>query len=128
MSGTVLGVFGLLLVAGSMGLWFRRMRNVQIPVDRRGFVACWVVGAALGIYALNADPGWIGGVLAGIAAFAGLFFTVLFFISPQKVAEDVIRVGESLRDFTAIDEDGNEFAMATTAGKPVLLKFFRGHW
>jgi peroxiredoxin len=33
-----------------------------------------------------------------------------------------------LRDFTALDEHGREFALASTAGRPLLLKFFRGHW
>jgi len=128
MSGTVLGIVAFLLLAGSMALWFQRIKSVQIPKDRRGFVATWLFAAALGVYALTAGPGWIGGIAAGIATFAGLLFTALFFISPQKAGDDAIRVGESLRDFTALDEDGNEFAMAATAGHPVLLKFFRGHW
>jgi hypothetical protein len=128
MSGTVLGIVAFLLVAGSMTLWFQRIKSVRIPKDRRGFVATWLFAAALGVYALTADPGWLAGIAAGIATFAGLLFTALFFISPQKVGDDAIRVGESLRDFSARDEDGNEFAMATTAGSPVLLKFFRGHW
>jgi len=128
MSGTSLGVAAFLLVAGSMAEWFRRMQKVQIPEDRRVFVACWVGGAAVGIYALTQGPGWIGGIPAGLAAFAGLLATTLVYISPQKVADDAIRVGESLRGFTALDEDGNEFEIASTAGKPLLLKFFRGHW
>jgi peroxiredoxin len=37
-------------------------------------------------------------------------------------------VGETLRDFSALDENGERFELASTAGRPVLLKFFRGHW
>ena len=128
MSGTVLGILAFALVAGSMALWFQRIQRVQIPKDRRLFVASWAAGGLLGILALTWSPGWIGGLPAGIAAFAGIFFTVLYFISPQKVAENAIRVGEPLRDFTAMDENGDEFAISSTAGKPTLLKFFRGHW
>jgi len=128
MNGIVLGGVALLLLIGSMAVWFQRIKSVQIPEDRSGFVAIWLVAAGLGIYALTLEPGWLGGVPASFSVFGGLLFFALFFISPQKVAEDVIRIGERLRDFTALDEDGNEFAIASTAGKPVLLKFFRGHW
>ncbi len=129
MSGSaVVGVAAFLLLAGSMALWFQRIRSVQIPRDRRGFVACWLLAAGLGVFALAAEPGWLGGVPAGAAAFGGLLFTTLVFISPQKLAADAIRVGESLRDFKALDEHGEEFTLGATAGTPVLIKFFRGHW
>ena len=90
--------------------------------------AVWLLGAGLGVFALTSQPGWVAGVAAGLAVVAGLLFSLLFSISAQRVAADAIRVGEKLRDFSAIDEDRNEFLLATTAGKPVLLKFFRGHW
>jgi hypothetical protein len=111
-----------------MALWAQRIRRVQIPTDRRGFVACWFGGAALGILALTQGAGWVGGIPAGIAALAGAFFSVLVYISPQEVADNAVRVGETLRDFTAPDENGDDFSTASVAGKPVLLKFFRGHW
>jgi hypothetical protein len=124
----MLGIIALLLVAGSMALWFRRIQEVEIPEDRRGYVAFWVGGAALGVIALIQEAGWIGGIPAGIAILAGSFFSVLVLVSPQKAAADAIRVGESLRVFTALDENGDEFSLAGFSGKPVLLKFFRGHW
>ena len=128
MTGIALGVVGFLLVAGAMALWAQRIKRVQIPTDRRGFVACWVGGAALGVLALTQGAGWVGGIPAGIAAVAGTFFSALVYISPQKVADNAVQVGESLRDFTALDENGDDFSIASFAGKPILLKFFRGHW
>ena len=128
MSGTMLGIIALLLVAGSTALWFRRIQKVEIPEDRRGYVAFWIGGAALGVFALIQGAGWIGGIPAGIAVLVGSFFSVLVLVSPQKAADDAIRAGESLRDFTALDENGEEFSLAGLAGKPVLIKFFRGHW
>ncbi len=47
MIGIALGVVAFLLVAGAMALWAQRIKRVQIPTDRRGFVACWVGGAVL---------------------------------------------------------------------------------
>jgi hypothetical protein len=123
-----LAVAAFVLVAGSMTLWFRRIQRVDIPRDRRAFVACWLAGALLGVVALIQGPGWVGGTLAGIAIAAGALFSTLVYISPQKVAGHAIQVGERLRDFTALDEHGDEFSTADVAGKPVLLKFFRGHW
>jgi hypothetical protein len=128
MNGTLFGVLALLLVAGSMALWFRKIKSVQIPEDRRVYVACWAGGAALGAVALTQGAGWVGGIPAGIAALAGTFFSVLVLISPQKVADNAIRVGETLREFTAPDENGDDFSLSSVSGKPVLLKFFRGHW
>jgi peroxiredoxin len=30
--------------------------------------------------------------------------------------------------FSAPDADGREFDLSSLAGRPFLLKFFRGHW
>jgi hypothetical protein len=124
----VLGVLAFLLVAGSMGLWFRRIQRVEVPTDRRGWVASWLLGAALGVAALGSGAGWVGGVAAALAVLAGVFFSVLVAVSAQRAAADAIRVGEMLRDFTALDDRGELFSIASTAGRPLLLKFFRGHW
>jgi hypothetical protein len=80
-----------------MSLWFIRIKRVDIPRDRRGFVASWLLGSGLGIFALTEGAGWLGGVPAFIAALAGIFFCALVYISPQKVADDAVRVGERLR-------------------------------
>ena len=128
MNASLLGLLAFLLVLGSLSLWFVRIQRVQIPEDRRGFVASWLSGAALGVFALMSGPGWLAGAAALVAVFAGLFFSVLYFVSAQRVADGAIRVGEPLRDFSAVDENGETFELASLAGHPVLLKFFRGHW
>ena len=125
---TALGILAFLMLAGSMAIWFRKIQTVQIPENRSAFVATWAIAGLLGVTALVQGVGWIGGIPAGIAAFAGIFFTVLFFISPQKVGSDAIQVGARLPAFNAPDEHGEAFGSASLAGKPVLLKFFRGHW
>jgi hypothetical protein len=128
MSGIAVGIVALLLVAGSFALWGLQIKRVQIPRNRGGFVACWAGGAALGVFALTQDPGWFGGIPAAIAAGAGIFFSVLVIVSPQRVGDNAVKVGESLRSFAVPDENGDEFSIASVAGRPVLLKFFRGHW
>ncbi len=128
MSATILGILAFLALAGSMAIWFRKMQTVQIPENRGGFVATWVIAALLGVTALVQGVGWIGGIPAGIAAVVGIFFTGLFVISPQKVGADAIQVGATLPAFNALDENGEMFESTSIAGKPILLKFFRGHW
>ena len=128
MDGTALGWLAFGLVAGSIALWARGIRRVRLPRNRAGFVAAWLGGLVLGIAAFVQGVSWLGGLPAGLAvAVAGFgLFTVA--ISAQAVAPNAIRVGARLPDLTAPDEDGKLFSLASLAGAPVLLKFFRGHW
>ena len=128
MVGTVLGIGALLCVAGAVGLWFRAAQAVRIPRNRAGFVAVWLGGALLGAVALAQGAGWVGGVPAGLAIVLGGFLCFTVSISRQKLGPGVIAVGEKLREFRALDENGEIFEAASLAGHPVLLKFFRGHW
>ncbi len=128
MSTTALGILAFLMLAGSMAIWFRKIQTVQIPENRGAFVASWAIAGLLGVTALVQGVGWIGGIPAGIAAVVGIFFTLLFLISTQKVGSDAIQVGARLPTFNALDEHGETFESSSIAGKPVLLKFFRGHW
>ncbi len=126
--GTLLGFAALLVIVGSVAIWFRAARQVALPQNRIAFVTAWAGGAVLGLIALLLGPGWLGGVPATLALLAGSFLTVLVGISRQQVASDAVVVGESLRAFTAPDDSGQIFDSASLAGKPTLLKFFRGHW
>ena len=126
--GAILGWIALGLIVGAGALWWRRAMAVSLPRNRTGFVLVWAAGALLGVVALTQGGGWAAGVPAGLAAVVGGFLLLLVAISPQKVGPDAIAVGEALRDFDAPDENGEIFRLATTRGRPLLLKFFRGHW
>jgi peroxiredoxin len=39
-----------------------------------------------------------------------------------------VAVGAPILDFTAPDEHGRPFRLSSLAGRPILLKLFRGHW
>ncbi len=126
--GTALGLCAPLLAAGATMLWFRQVRLVAIPENRSLFVAAWILAIALGLAAFVQRTRWFGGIAAvlGIGIGALLLFTVA--ISRQEVAPNSIRVGETMPQFTALDERGERFDSASLAGELVLLKFFRGHW
>jgi len=127
-SATVLAFLALLLIVGSVIFWFRLALSVRLPENRTGFVLIWASGTLLGVIALVQGAGWISGIPGGLAVFIGIFLLFTVTISPQQVAPDAIAVGEALRDFSALDENGEPFELASTAGRPLLLKFFRGHW
>jgi len=128
MTGNALGTIALLLLVATTALWFRAAMRVQLPRDRRGYVSAWVTALALGVAALAVGTEGIGTAPAVLAVVGSGFLLGLIAISPQQVADDAIGVGETLRDFTAAEDTGASFELARTRGKPLLLKFFRGHW
>ncbi len=128
MTGTPLAFLALAIVVGSAALWFRRMYQVRIPRNRTPFLAVWLFGAALAVIALFQGTGWIGGTAAVLAICFGACVAFTMAISRQITAADAIKVGAPLPAVLAPDENGETFELSSLAGKPVLLKFFRGHW
>lgn len=73
------------LLAGCVwALWFRAIRRVAIPADRRGYLAAMAGAAALGALALALGPGWPGGVLAVVGMLAAALFALTVAISRQQ--------------------------------------------
>lgn len=128
LNATGLALLSLVVVGGSALQWARAARAVRLPRNRSGYVALWAAGGALAVAALVQGPGWLGGAAAGLALLVTAFLLFTVTISRQGVGPDVIAVGATLPDFRAPDENGAPFDFATTRGRPVLLKFFRGHW
>ncbi len=125
--GTLLGILSAAGVVTTFALWFRRIRQVRIPADRRAWVAAALASASLGAIALAYEPGWIGGLLAGFGLLVGLFFSLLVGISAQTT-EGAIEVGDLVPDVSALDDANVTIALSSFHGGPALYKFFRGHW
>ena len=123
-----LALVAFALVLGAGASWFRRAQAVSLPEDRTGFVALMATAAATGVVALALGAGWFAGTLAGLAVFGGSLFLLLVSISAQKGGSGAFQVGSPVPDFAAPDENGEEFRLSSLSGKPLLLKFFRGHW
>jgi hypothetical protein len=126
--GTILGVLALVVAAVTVALWFRRIGQVDIPDDRTTYVIFFLSAVALGVGAFVAGTRWFAGVAAALAILIGSFFPFTIAISRQEVPANVIRVGDSIPAFSALDENGEVFESKSLAGKPALVKFFRGHW
>ena len=120
-----LGLFALMVILAAAARWFWRAWQVDIPKNSSVFRGLWVVGLVLGglaLYQTPADP------FAAWAVGLGLLLVYLVSTGAQKVSGEMINVGDALPAFTALDEDGHSFDSSSLTGKPVLLKFFRGHW
>ncbi len=128
MGSMYFGLASLVVLAMSIYLWIRALKRVEIPENRGGFILAWVVAAGLGVTALAGEPGWLGGVPAGLTVFASSFLLLTIAIGGQKVGDKAIQVGATIPQFTATDEYGETFESVSLAGHPVLIKFFRGHW
>jgi hypothetical protein len=126
--GTGLGFAAFGVAALTMGLWLRQVHSVALPDNRGVFVAFFVVAFALGVGALVSRPRWFAVIPALLAVVIGGFFPFSVAISRQEVATTGIQVGEVIPAFQALNRHGDRFDSAALAGKPVLMKFFRGHW
>lgn len=123
-----MGWLAFALIAGSGGLWFLRAHRVDLPEDRRGFVAVWAVGVLLAIAALAGSGGLAAGLPAVLALIGGGFLLFTVAVSRQELGDEAVRVGGRVPAFQATDDRGESFDSQSLAGSPALLKFFRGHW
>ena len=129
MSGTILGLLGFVLIAITGARWWRLMQQVRIPRDTRAYVAACGAALLCGALAFALGTGLLGGVAAAIAMLGGGAFLALSAAKGQRATEPpLLRVGAPIESFTATDDAGHPFALASLRGRPFLLKFFRGHW
>jgi hypothetical protein len=128
MNATALGLLSFGVAAANGLAFFGRMRRVALPQNRIAHELGWAAALALGIAALAIGAGWLGGVFAVIGASLGGMMLLLRLGSAQAKNPAAVRVGGPILDFTAPDENGAPFTLSSLAGKPILLKFFRGHW
>ena len=127
--GTKLGIFAFILALLTVVLWFYLTSQVALPNDRSGFVIAWVVSASLAVFALIKGTTLLGGVPPTLAIIVSSFLTFTIYISPQKVEmASVIKVGDIIPPFRAVDDSGGRFDSKSLNGHLVLIKFFRAHW
>jgi hypothetical protein len=128
MSGSVLGWLALGLQVATTWRWFSKALAVELKGSRAPYVIGWSLATLLGVLALMRTPDLAGGIAGGASVALGVVVLALIAVSPQKVAPDAVSVGARLPEFTALDDDGVPFTLSGIEGRPILLKFFRGHW
>jgi len=127
-SGDLLGVLSLLLALATAGVWAQRAYVVRMPENRTAFVLAFALALVLGIASFAVGNGAAAGVAAGIGIGVSALMLLLRASSAQDAKVPAVAVGGPIIDFSAPDEDGRVFDLASLRGRPYLLKFFRGHW
>ncbi|MEM9174777.1 MAG: hypothetical protein AAGC67_06050 [Myxococcota bacterium] len=123
----MLGLLASIVVGATFYIWFQLIERVSIPRDRRGFFAAFLASGAIGVVAIS-QGGFFSTLFAIPAVLVGFVFPALRLQSRQQPNRPAVAVGDAMLTFVAPDEHGHDFDLASLAGKPYLLKFFRGHW
>jgi len=128
MSGLILAWVSLVATVGFVTAWLTMIKRVQIGRGR--WLLRLLAGAAIvsALLAFTREPGTLGGTLAGLSLVVGSAFFILSSLAGQSRQAPALAVGDSLLEFSASDENGEIFDLASLRGRPILLKFFRGHW
>ncbi len=128
MSGFLLVCVAATTIIALFVLWQGVIRRVEMDKRRWILNSMAVAAIALAIAGLAREPGVFGGILAGASILVGALFMGLGALAPQSKQTPAVAVGGPLLDFTAPDENDKPFDLASLRGRPILLKFFRGHW
>jgi hypothetical protein len=127
-SGGTLALAALVLAAGGWGLWWRRIQRVDVPLRPWAYWIAMGASCLLALLAFANGPGLLGGIGAALALLLGGMYLGLALISTLPTTPMALAVGQPAPDFTAPDSTGAPFTLSSLRGRPVLLKFFRGHW
>ena len=118
---TLAGVVGWFVVVTQWGAWYPGVRNQPIA-----FVALAVLGAVIALMA--ARRGRLGvRLLAGANVVLAGAFAWLLFGGMRVPAVAGPPLGSTVPAVTVTANDGRPFDVAS-AGDPLLLVFYRGHW
>lgn len=126
--GDWLGISSGILITVLTALWMKKVFAVNVPRARGAYFGGMLAAAVLGMVAFGMDTSWVGGVPAGFGIFLGLMLPGLRLQSSQARNTPSISVGNPIINFSALDDAGETFDLASMQGSPYLLKFFRGHW
>jgi len=108
--------------------WIGLIQRVQVGEGKPLLRVMAVVALVTSLFALAGAPGAFGATLAGLALIVGGGFLLLGSLAGQSEQGPAFALGDRLPDFEAPDHEGEAFRSASLRGKPVLIKFFRGHW
>lgn len=126
--GNITASLAILVSLAALGLQVYQMKKVRVPLLPWGQVLLWLAGIALAISSFFLNVHLLLIVPVSLALAANILFFAVLFMSKLPAAAPAVEVGQRYIDFTATDSHGNPFTLSSMEGKPVLLKFFRGHW
>jgi len=120
---------GVILVASTAAYWARGMLQVRISPNITPVRVALLFGAALSLLPfVLAGGGLLLRIACGVAITIVALFMGLDSIATLPSPVPSVGVGSPAPDFTARTSEGDDFSLSSLRGRPVLLKFFRGHW
>ena len=128
MTGLLLALGAASAMTGALALWFRWIQQLALEGRRRIAYAILACALALAVASFAVGVGLAGGLLAGATLVVGALWIALGALAGQSRQAPAVTVGAPAPDFTAPDHEGQPFRLSSLRGRPVLLKFFRGHW
>ena len=129
MSGLELALGSIVLVFTSLAAWIAFIIKATVPNNRSVFITVWAIAWLMAMAALVQGTGSLwANIGVGFALFVASFCLFTVFIGGQKGGTGLFKVGSPLPELIAPNENDVSFDIASLAGKPILLKFFRGHW
>ncbi len=128
MSSTIWAYVAFGTVSMLIAAWMGLIQRVQVGQGLVLLRATAVAALVLSLVALSGAPGTLGSVLASIALIVSGLFLGLGSLAGQSKQTPAFAVGSPLPDFEAPDHNGETFRSVSLRGKPMLIKFFRGHW
>lgn len=129
MSGLFLACGAAVAAGALLLLWVHAMKQLSMGQHIWLLNAVALAATLMGVAAFVSEPGIVGGILAGVSLLVGAGYLGLgLFLSAQSEQSPAVTVGRPLPAFSAPDENGDPFDIASLWGNPILLKFFRGHW
>ncbi len=128
MTGAGWAYVSFVLIGMFVASWVGLVQRVQVGAGLLPARILAAVAMVAGLLALANSPGWLGGALAGVSLLVGTVFFFLGSLSRQSDHPPAVAVGQPLAAFEAPDHEGKLFRSETLRGRPMLIKFFRGHW
>lgn len=117
------------LLLASITLWVKGAKTLQLTTGKRtAYILALSIAAGSGIAGLLTATNWLEYSAAAVPVLLSLVLLYLIYHSRQSSQPPAVKVGDAMPDFTARDENGDDFTISSLHGSAYILKFYRGHW
>lgn len=122
------GLLAFAIVRGNRIWYARKIKALRVPRRPLAHQLLAGTGAAVAVFTLTRPLDVIGFLLAAVALIAGIRFIYTTLSSRLPGKQIAVRRGQPALNFTALNGHSEPFTLSSLSGRPILIKFFRGHW
>ena len=133
LGANLLGTLAIVAIAGvAAAYYYTNMRVLRVGRGRVALYLGMFAGVALSVATFivgSQDTLWgIGCAGLALVATVPLLYIDLIYSRVGEQQARTVAVGDHVVDFTALTSTGDAFSLSSFAGRPFLLKFYRGWW